>query len=433
MSDISRNKMGKLLGLALTQQRHRLAQALMQPLDDFWDVRGLGQEARGWVDRCRAEPPIRRGPGCDGGRWRRGSGHLAHRVVPRIVPRSVNNPMARPDGQRIGHGRLDFDSGYQIFGVWRSARFISSSPYITPASGNMLDGTAPPRELDRDGMLAGRCILSIRRARGSPSVHQRKETTMSPLRERMIEDMILAGLALGTRQAYTQAVRRLAARYRRSPDQLSEEEVRSYLLELRQQGVARGTFKIGLYGLRFLYQHTLRRDWDLFREKKDRRTGTEAAASRAVGGSGPSTARPRPQHDPPDVPRHHVCVRPAHQRGHHLEIGSVDRANQVLRIIGKGDKERLVPLPQPVLDELGRLWRTHHNRRWLFPNRHGDAPLNQRVLSETFAAAAATAITFQLARAGAAPDSMLWAADRCHTDTAEIVTGLLAVPRINAR
>jgi hypothetical protein len=69
---------------------------------------------------------------------------------------------------------------------------------------------------------------------------------MSPLRKRMIEDMILAGLALGTRQAYTQAVRRLAARYRRSPDQLSEEEVRGYLLELRQQGAARGTFKIGL-------------------------------------------------------------------------------------------------------------------------------------------------------------------------------------------
>jgi hypothetical protein len=91
---------------------------------------------------------------------------------------------------------------------------------------------------------------------------------MSPLRERMIEDMILAGLALGTRQAYTQAVRRLTARYRRSPDQLSEEEVRGYLLELRQQGAARGTFKIGLYGLRFFYQRTLHRDWDLFRGKK---------------------------------------------------------------------------------------------------------------------------------------------------------------------
>jgi site-specific recombinase XerD len=74
-----------------------------------------------------------------------------------------------------------------------------------------------------------------------------------------------------------------------------------------------------------------------------------------------------------------------------LEIGAVDRANQVLRIVGKGDKERLVPLPQPVLDALGHLWRRHHNRRWLFPNHRGDAPINRRVLSDTFAAAAAAA------------------------------------------
>ena len=74
-----------------------------------------------------------------------------------------------------------------------------------------------------------------------------------------------------------------------------------------------------------------------------------------------------------------------------LEIGSVDRANRVLRIIGKGDKERLVPLPQPILDDLGHLWRTHRNRRWLFPNHRGNAPLNNRVLSRTFADAARTA------------------------------------------
>src|SRR5271163_967358 len=55
---------------------------------------------------------------------------------------------------------------------------------------------------------------------------QPRETTMSPLRARMIEDMILAGLAEGTREAYVRAVRQLAAFYRRSPDQLSEEEVR---------------------------------------------------------------------------------------------------------------------------------------------------------------------------------------------------------------
>jgi site-specific recombinase XerD len=74
-----------------------------------------------------------------------------------------------------------------------------------------------------------------------------------------------------------------------------------------------------------------------------------------------------------------------------LEVTAVDRANRVLRIIGKGDKERRVPLPQPVLDELRDLWRTHRNPRWLFPNPAGTKPLNQHVLCRTFRAAARTA------------------------------------------
>jgi site-specific recombinase XerD len=101
---------------------------------------------------------------------------------------------------------------------------------------------------------------------------------MSPLRERFIQDMILAGLSEGTQQAYTQAVYQLAAHYRRSPDQLTEEEVRAYLLGLRERGVARGTFKIAHFALRFLYCHTLGRAWDLFGKKKDRLAAAEAAA-----------------------------------------------------------------------------------------------------------------------------------------------------------
>ena len=74
-----------------------------------------------------------------------------------------------------------------------------------------------------------------------------------------------------------------------------------------------------------------------------------------------------------------------------LEVGAVDRASHVLRVVGKGNKERLVPLPRPILDDLSCLWRTHRSRRWLFPNRQGDAPLSNRVLSRSFAAAAAAA------------------------------------------
>ena len=91
---------------------------------------------------------------------------------------------------------------------------------------------------------------------------------MSPLRQRMIEDMKLAGLSSGTQAIYIKAVRGLAAQYRRSPDQLSEEEVRAYLLGMRERGAARGTVKANHYGIQFFYRSTLNRDWPLFSKKR---------------------------------------------------------------------------------------------------------------------------------------------------------------------
>jgi hypothetical protein len=66
---------------------------------------------------------------------------------------------------------------------------------------------------------------------------------VTPLRQRMTEDMRTAGMASGTQALYLDAVRNLAAHYRRSPDELSEEEVLAYLLSLRERGVALSTFK----------------------------------------------------------------------------------------------------------------------------------------------------------------------------------------------
>ena len=106
---------------------------------------------------------------------------------------------------------------------------------------------------------------------------------MTPLRQRMIEDMRTAGLASGTQALYLEAVRNLAAHYRRSPDELSEEEVRAYLLSLRERGVALGSFKTNHGGIQFLYRWTLDRDWPLFGKKKD--PPAEAAAA-AVGSAG---------------------------------------------------------------------------------------------------------------------------------------------------
>src|ERR1700687_2214240 len=97
---------------------------------------------------------------------------------------------------------------------------------------------------------------------------------MTTLRSKMIEDMTLAGLAPGTQSNYIQAVRRLAGHYRRSPDQLSEEEVRAYLLGLRERGVALGTFKTYHGGIQFLFRRTLDREWSLFSKKESARPST---------------------------------------------------------------------------------------------------------------------------------------------------------------
>lgn len=95
-----------------------------------------------------------------------------------------------------------------------------------------------------------------------------KSSQGTPLRQRMIEDMTLAGLAPRTMVCYIDAVRALAGHYRRSPDQISEEEVRSYILGKKAQGAARGSFKVIYHGIRFLYVHTLNYDWPLFDKKR---------------------------------------------------------------------------------------------------------------------------------------------------------------------
>ena len=103
---------------------------------------------------------------------------------------------------------------------------------------------------------------------GSDRHSAERRFQMSPLRMRMIEDMKLAGLSPGTQATYIDAVRKLAAYYRRSPDQLSEEEVRAYILHLRERGAARGTFKANYYGIQYLYRYTVSRDWALFAKKR---------------------------------------------------------------------------------------------------------------------------------------------------------------------
>ena len=92
------------------------------------------------------------------------------------------------------------------------------------------------------------------------------EDTMTPLRERMIQDLQLRGYSDRTVEAYVRSVAQLARFYHASSDTLTEEQLRDYLLHLTTvQKVARGTHTIALCGLKFFYQHTLGREWTVLK------------------------------------------------------------------------------------------------------------------------------------------------------------------------
>ena len=82
------------------------------------------------------------------------------------------------------------------------------------------------------------------------------------LRQRMIEDMQLRGLAERTQEMYVIVVRQLAEHYSKSPDLITEEELRQYFLYLKNdKQYSRSTVTVALCGIKFFYEHTLQREW----------------------------------------------------------------------------------------------------------------------------------------------------------------------------
>ncbi|MBU0493239.1 MAG: site-specific integrase [Chloroflexi bacterium] len=201
---------------------------------------------------------------------------------------------------------------------------------------------------------------------------------MSALRQRMIDDLQLRGLAANTQDAYVRAVRQLAEYYHKSPDQISEEELRQYLLYLRNdKRVSASTFSVALCGIKFFYQHTLQREWvtlELARAPREKRLPVVLSREEV-----------RQILHGLRLPIYRVCLSTIYacglrvQEGVSLQVGDIDSARMVIHVRqSKGRQDRDVPLPVSTLEMLRPYWGTHRHPVWLFPARtvHG-VPLGQ--------------------------------------------------------
>src|SRR5215210_6431346 len=88
---------------------------------------------------------------------------------------------------------------------------------------------------------------------------------MTPLRQRMQDDMQLRGLSPKTQTVYLFAVQQFAQHYGRSPDRITEEELRNYFLYLiNDKRVSPTTHSIALTAIKFFFVHSLQRSWPTF-------------------------------------------------------------------------------------------------------------------------------------------------------------------------
>jgi len=178
--------------------------------------------------------------------------------------------------------------------------------------------------------------------------------------------MQLHGYSPKTQARYTDAIRGLAKYYRKSPDLMTEEDLRRYFLHLTlEKRVARSTATIALCALKFLFQNTLQRPWPslkLLRPPREKKV--PVVLSRQEVQQILSSVR---------VPIYRVCLTTIYacglrlNEGRCLRVSDVDGARMVLHVHGKGSKERYVPLPKKTLEQLRELWRSHHSPVWLFP------------------------------------------------------------------
>jgi len=214
---------------------------------------------------------------------------------------------------------------------------------------------------------------------------------MTPLRQRMIEDMQLRGRSANTQRAYVGAVRQLAGYYMRSPDEISEEELREYFLYLANvKQNAHSSSTVAICAIKFLYETTLKREWptlQLVRAPKAQKLPVVLSHEEVQK----ILSHLRRQH-------YQVCLSTIYacglriSDGVNLQVRDIDRERMQLHVReSKGLRERYVPLPQRTLELLRIYWATHRNPVWLFPSRRWGStptiatqPMRPKGVSEAF-------------------------------------------------
>lgn len=195
---------------------------------------------------------------------------------------------------------------------------------------------------------------------------------MTPLRQRMIEDMQVRNFSVQTQVSYVREVSQFARHFNKSPELLGPEQIRAYQLYLtNEKKLAAASISVTISAIRFLYKVTLQKGWSL----------TDLIPAPKVPKKLPIILSPE------EVTQFLTCVTSRKHRAIlstcyaaglriseavALTLPAIDSKRMVLRVEqGKGQKDRYVMLSPKLLEILRDWWRVERPGHWLFP---GDKP-----------------------------------------------------------
>jgi integrase/recombinase XerD len=220
---------------------------------------------------------------------------------------------------------------------------------------------------------------------------------ITPLRQRMVEDMNARKLCAGTQRGHIRSCKRFAAFLKRSPDTATLDDIRRFQLHLAETGMSICTRNRIMTGLRFLFRVTLRR-LDLAEEVYHIREPQKLPLVMSVDEMKRLLAVASSLKTRVLLSLGYGCGLRASEIVR-LKVKHIDRAQNIIRIEqSKGRKDRNVMLPDEMLGLLRQWWKARPSRhdagiplqeRWLFPSRKSAGrPITTRHLNRLFHEAA---------------------------------------------
>ena len=215
---------------------------------------------------------------------------------------------------------------------------------------------------------------------------------MSPLRQRMIEDMRIRGMGDKARKAHIRALKDFTIFLDRSPDTATPDDLRGYQLHLTNTGVTPSTYNARIVALRFFFGMTCGRE-GMKRYMQFRREPRKLPIVLSIEEvSDILAAAPGPG----------LKYRAALSIGYgaglrasevtHLKVRDIDSDRMLIHVErGKGGKDRDVMLSPSLLDLLRAYWREARPQGWLFPGQSRVDPISPRQLNRAFTSAKAMA------------------------------------------